>query len=41
MNLGSERWVTVTSVFFGVMLMPVGVALHALLVREKKDHSHV
>ena len=37
MDQGSERWVTATSVFFGVMLMPVGVALHVALVRESTD----
>ena len=32
-----ERWITSVSVFFGVMLMPVGVALHLALVRENTD----
>ena len=32
-----ERWITTVSVFFGVMLMPVGVALHLALVRENTD----
>ncbi len=30
-----ERWVTVASVFFGVMLMPVGVAIHVALLRGR------
>ncbi|MEE2630081.1 MAG: abscisic acid-deficient protein Aba4 family protein [Candidatus Thermoplasmatota archaeon] len=34
---GAERWVTASSVFFGVMLMPVGVALHVGLVRDGAD----
>ena len=34
---GSERWVSAVSVFFGVMLMPVGVALHLALVRDSTD----
>jgi len=34
---GSERWVSAVSVFFGVMLMPVGVALHLALVRDNTD----
>tara|TARA_Y100001960_G_C14525991_1_gene753729 strand:- start:286 stop:723 length:438 start_codon:yes stop_codon:yes gene_type:complete len=34
---GTERWVSAGSVFFGVMLMPVGVALHLTLVREESD----
>ncbi len=33
----TERWVSTLSVFFGVMLMPVGVALHLALVRESTD----
>ena len=33
----SERWVSAVSVFFGVMLMPVGVALHLALVRDNTD----
>ena len=37
MDNGSKRWVTAATVFFGVMLMPVGVALHVALVREKAD----
>ena len=37
MDNGSERWITAATVFFGVMLMPVGVALHVALVREKAD----
>ena len=37
MDHGSERWVTLASVFFGVMLMPVGVALHVTMVREAAD----
>jgi len=34
---GVERWVSAVSVFFGVMLMPVGVALHLALVRDNTD----
>ena len=33
----SERWISAISVFFGVMLMPVGVAIHLALVREDSD----
>ena len=33
MEQKSERWVNSLTVFFGVMLMPVGLALHAILVR--------
>ena len=32
-----ERWKSAVSVFFGVMLMPVGVALHLVLVRDNTD----
>tara|TARA_B100001123_G_scaffold174156_1_gene200074 strand:+ start:914 stop:1363 length:450 start_codon:yes stop_codon:yes gene_type:complete len=41
MDMGSERWVSATSVFFGVMLMPLGIALHILLVRKNTEQSHV
>ena len=34
---GAERWITTATVFFGVMLMPVGVALHVALVRDGAD----
>lgn len=34
---GAERWVSAVSVFFGVMLMPVGVAMHLALVRDNTD----
>ncbi|MDP7002143.1 MAG: DUF4281 domain-containing protein [Candidatus Thalassarchaeaceae archaeon] len=34
---GVERWVSAVSVFFGVMLMPVGVALHLALVRDTSE----
>ncbi len=34
---GVERWVSAVSVFFGVMLMPVGVAMHLALVRDNTD----
>jgi hypothetical protein len=37
MEYGSERWITTTSVFFGVMLMPVGVVIHLALVRGKQN----
>ena len=37
MENDSERWVTTTSVFFGVMLMPVGVVMHLALVRGKQN----
>ncbi|MBR17801.1 MAG: hypothetical protein CMA87_02440 [Euryarchaeota archaeon] len=37
MDNGSERWVTAATVFFGVMLMPVGVALHMALVSDSTD----
>ena len=29
----SPRWIAATTVFFGVMMMPVGIALHMILVR--------
>ena len=32
-ELNSSRWVAAASVFFGVMLMPVGVAIHLVGVR--------
>ena len=32
-----ERWITTTSVFFGVILMPVGVVMHLALVRVKQN----
>ncbi len=34
---GAGRWVSAVSVFFGVMLMPVGVAMHLALVRDNTD----
>ena len=34
---GAERWITAATVFFGVMLMPVGVAVHVALVRDGAD----
>ena len=33
----SEDWVRWVSVFFGVMLMPIGVILHMLLTRSKNS----
>ena len=33
MEMNSSRWVAVASVFFGVMLMPGGVAIHLAAVR--------
>ena len=35
----SEKWVNAVTVFFGVMLMPVGIALHAVLVRGDADQD--
>ena len=35
----SEKWVTITSVFFGVMLMPIGLVLNLLLVRGIPNKS--
>ena len=32
-----ENWIRWISVFFGVMLMPLGVILHILLTRDKKN----
>ena len=32
-EMNSSRWVSALSVFFGVMLMPVGVAMHLAAVR--------
>lgn len=32
-EMGSSRWVSASSVFFGVMLMPVGVAIHLAAIR--------
>ena len=37
----SPRWILATTVFFGVMLMPVGIAMHALLVRDDGDNKIV
>ena len=37
LDRGVERWKSAVSVFFGVMLMPVGVALHLVLVRDYTD----
>ena len=34
----SPRWVTASTVFFGVMLMPVGIAMHMALVRNPKEN---
>lgn len=34
---GTDRWITSATIFFGVMLMPVGVAMHVALVRESTD----
>jgi hypothetical protein len=34
MENNSKRWITATTVFFGIMLMPVGIALHMILVRS-------
>mgnify|MGYP002639273613 FL=1 len=34
MEQDSPRWVTVSTVFFGVMLMPIGIALHMIFVRS-------
>ena len=39
MEHNSERWVTAVTVFFGVMLMPVGIALHAALVRSNNSEE--
>lgn len=39
MEQGSERWVAATTVFFGVMLMPIGLALHAILVRDSSKEK--
>ncbi len=41
MEEGSKRWVSASTVFFGVMLMPVGLALHMALVRPNSDHEIV
>ena len=30
----TKPWIMKTTIFFGVMLMPVGLALHAILVRD-------
>ena len=37
LDRGVERWKSAVSVFFGVMLMQVGVALHIVLVRDTTD----
>lgn len=37
----SPRWIAATTVFFGVMMMPVGIALHMILVRPSKESSDV
>ena len=39
MEHNSERWITATTVFFGVMLMPVGIALHIALVRSNNGQD--
>ena len=36
----SPRWIAATSVFFGVMLMPVGLAMCALLVRGDEPEEN-
>ena len=41
MEEGSKRWVSASTVFFGVMLMPVGLALHMALVRPNSNHEIV
>lgn len=37
LNHKAPRWIAVTSVFFGVMLMPIGLAVCAIFVREGHD----
>ena len=32
---GADRWISAVSVFFGVMLMPVGLAFNLVMVREE------
>ncbi|RAH15237.1 MAG: hypothetical protein CMB56_003730 [Methanobacteriota archaeon] len=39
LNNQSPRWISATSVFFGVMLMPVGLLMCTLLVRENLDED--
>ena len=34
-----DRWILISSVFFGVMLMPVGVAIHLAFVRGDPPHG--
>jgi hypothetical protein len=38
---GSKPWVTASTVFFGVMLMPVGIALHMALVRPSQNQNEI
>ena len=37
LNNNAPRWVAATSVFFGVMLMPIGLAMCAIFVREEQS----
>ena len=39
MKARAEKWITVTSVFFGVMLMPIGLALNLILVRGTPNNQ--
>jgi len=34
-----DKWITITSVFFGVMLMPIGLALNYALVRGTPNNQ--
>ena len=39
MQAKAEKWIIVTSVFFGVMLMPIGLALNLILVRGTPNNQ--
>ena len=39
MKARAEKWIIVTSVFFGVMVMPIGLALNLILVRGTPNNQ--
>lgn len=39
LKFGAHPWVTRFSVFFGVMLMPIGLIIHAIFTRKKSNSS--
>ena len=40
LKLDAARWIAASAVFFGVMLMPLGLAISALLVRGNIDNDN-